>query len=324
MNTIGRSIVGLCALAGVIWLANASFWVGAGSQGPRLIAHRGVHHTYAGSERDTDTCRAAQVAPIQHDLIENTLPSMAAAFAYGADVVEIDVHLTEDKIFAVFHDWELDCQTDGTGVTEEQVFEDLRDLDLGYGITEGDGTYPLRGKGKGMMPRLREVLTADVDGLYLVNFKSRRVEEGVMFGIMADDPIYHAKVFGVYGGAEPTHAAMEATGLRGFDKDILKTCLTDYMMFGWTGYVPTSCRNRLIGVPQNYARFFWGWPHRFVKRMNDAGTDVILFGPYYGGGFTSGIDDLDQLARVPEGFGGYVWTNRIEVIGPALKGLSRQ
>ena len=38
---------------------------------------------------------------------------MRAAFDSGADVVELDVHLTPDGKFAVFHDWTLDCRTDG-------------------------------------------------------------------------------------------------------------------------------------------------------------------------------------------------------------------
>jgi glycerophosphoryl diester phosphodiesterase len=45
---------------------------------------------------------------------------------------------------------------------------------------------------------------------------------------------------------------------------------------------------------------------------------VILIGPYSGGDFSSGIDDDETLARVPNGFDGYVWTNRIEEIGPMM------
>lgn len=32
----------------------------------------------------------------------------------------------------------------------------------------------------------------------------------------------------------------------------------------------------------------------------------------------AGVDDQDALSRVPESFDGYVWTNRIELIGPAI------
>jgi glycerophosphoryl diester phosphodiesterase len=62
----------------------------------------------------------------------------------------------------------------------------------------------------------------------------------------------------------------------------------------------------------------WGWPYRFADRMRDAGSEIILLGPYDGGGFTSGIDHAHQLNLIPQKFDGYVWTNRIETIGPLL------
>ena len=37
---------------------------------------------------------------------------MRAAFAAGADIVELDIHPTTDGQFAVFHDWTLDCRTE--------------------------------------------------------------------------------------------------------------------------------------------------------------------------------------------------------------------
>lgn len=55
--------------------------------------------------------------------------------------------------------------------------------------------------------------------------------------------------------------------------------------------------------------------------MKDAGTDVILWGDYDGTGFSSGIDDLQTLKRAPINFNGYIWTNKIELIGPALKNM---
>ena len=52
---------------------------------------------------------------------------------------------------------------------------------------------------------------------------------------------------------------------------------------------------------------------RFVERMQAAGTDVILLGPYgKGDPGSAGIDSLDAWKEVPENFPGLVWTNRIE------------
>ncbi len=80
--------------------------------------------------------------------------------------------------------------------------------------------------------------------------------------------------------------------------------------------MPEPCRNTIVLVPQNYTRLLWGWPHRLTRRFHAAGTDVILVGPYDGSGFTSGIDDADSFGKVPKAFDGYIWTNRVEVIGP--------
>jgi glycerophosphoryl diester phosphodiesterase len=54
--------------------------------------------------------------------------------------------------------------------------------------------------------------------------------------------------------------------------------------------------------------------------MRDAGSEVILIGPYAAGDpGTDGIDSPEELAQVPEAFTGYLWTNRIEEIGPLVK-----
>ncbi|MEM8978068.1 MAG: glycerophosphodiester phosphodiesterase family protein [Pseudomonadota bacterium] len=307
------------ALLGVgLWLGNTSRFVsGLDQHETRVIAHRGVHHIYTGSDRSSTSCHAAPVEPITHSFIENTIPSMAEAFRLGAAVVEIDIHLTTDKAFAVFHDWTVDCRTNGTGVTHEQDLATLQALDLGYRIDDGTETYPLRGKAVGLMPSLNGVLEENLGGQFLINFKSTRGKDGLELAARLERSDFRAQVFGVYGGAPPTRAALKAIpGLRGFDRNSLKTCLLRYLALGWSGYVPESCRNTLILVPQNYAKLLWGWPHRFTRRLEAAGTEVILAGPYDGSGFASGIDDAESFDNVPHGFDGYIWTDRIELIGP--------
>lgn len=98
------------------------------------------------------------------------------------------------------------------------------------------------------------------------------------------------------------------------------SCLLQYLGIGWTGLVPDACRNTAVMVPINLAWLLWGWPNLFLERMHDAGSEVILRGPYGAGDVgTRGIDTLEDLAGVPEGFPGYVWTNTIELIGPVVK-----
>lgn len=292
-------------------------------EGPaRLIAHRGVHQTFSAEGLTNDTCTATRINAPTHNYIENTIPSMRAAFEAGAEVVELDVHLTPDGKFAVFHDWTLDCRTNGSGVTEETDIATLKSLDVGYGYTADNGaTYPLRGKGLAMMPTLEEVFAANTDGKFLINFKSNRADEGqALVKLISAHPEWRSQLWGVYGGAAPTDATLQAIpDLTGYTRQSLMACAKDYMLLGWTGQVPDSCRNTTVAVPSNYAWMVWGWPHKFTRRMEAANSNVILIGPITNGDIGSvGIDSVTDLKNVPEGFGGYVWTNRIELIGPAF------
>ena len=301
-----------------VWLGNSAFLGPQPSSDPlRLLAHRGVHQTYPRDGLDVDTCTARRIYAPQHSFIENTLPSMQAAFEAGAAVVELDVHLTPDGAFAVFHDWELDCRTDGSGVTRQHTITQLQALDVGYGYSSDGVTYPLRGQGVGMMPTLSDVLAADLPGPVLINVKSRDADEGNALATRLAEAASEGKVFGIYGGHIPTQVALDALpGMRGYSRQTIKDCILRYAALGWSGRVPDACRDSLLAVPIDVAPWLWGWPHRFVTRMQNAGTEVILLGPLDDSGFSAGIDTPDLLAQVPIGFSGLVWTNRIEVIGP--------
>lgn len=311
------------AIAAALWLGNTSLF----SQFPegkplRIIAHRGQHQLFDATNVRNDTCTASLMPPPTHDFLENTVAGMKATFDAGADVVELDVHLTPDKQFAVFHDWTLDCRTDGKGVTEQTPMAVLKTLDIGYGYTsDGGRTFPFRGKGVGLMPALPEVFEALPEGRFLINFKSRRKEEGEALAALLDtEPAFRQATFGVYGGNEPTETSMAlVTGLHGYSGRSAKSCLLNYLALGWSGHVPEACRNGLVPVPVNLAFLMWGWPERFYNRMQAAGSDVILIGPFEAGDSgSSGIDDREAWNGVPDGFPGLVWTNVIEKTRPEV------
>ena len=99
----------------------------------------------------------------------------------GADIVEFDIHPTTDGHFAVFHDWTVDCRTEGRGVTREHTLAQLKALDVGYGYTaDGGKTFPFRGRGVGLMPSLDEVLDAFPGRRFLINIKSNDPAEGAL------------------------------------------------------------------------------------------------------------------------------------------------
>jgi glycerophosphoryl diester phosphodiesterase len=320
---LGRILVGVAVVVGAIYLWNASWLAASATGSPGLIAHRGMHQTFDLAGVKNDTCTATRIREPIVPEIENTIPAMQAAFAAGADIVELDVHPTTDGHFAVFHDWTLDCRTDGTGETRARDLAYLKTLDVGYGYTaDGGKTFPLRGTGIGMMPSLEDVLTAIPTGRFIVNFKSNEGREGDMLAaFVAAHPEWADAIWGAYGGDNPSFAAKaKLPDIHAWGGKRTMSCLLQYLVYGWTGIVPPACRDTMVMVPINFAGFVWGWPNRFLQRMRDAGSDVILIGPYSpGDAGTSGIDTVEEASAVPPGFDGYVWTNEIATVAPHFR-----
>ncbi|MBP2446859.1 glycerophosphodiester phosphodiesterase family protein [Rhizobium leguminosarum] len=314
---------GAIALAAAgIYLNNTSLLAEQRPGKPVLLAHRGIAQRFDETDLKNDTCTASRMLPPKHDYLENTIGSMQAGFAAGADIVEIDVHPTTDGAFAVFHDRTLDCRTDGHGVTREHSMAEMRKLDIGYGYTaDGGKTFPFRGRGIGMMPTLAEVLSTFPDRRFLINVKSRDPSEGeklatVLNGLSTER---RAHII-VYGGDEPIDVLRRLVpDLKTASRKSLKACLTGYIGYGWTGVLPDACRHAMMLVPINIAPWLWGWPDRFLNRMQDAGTEVFVLGPYRGSNFSTGIDDPALLARLPQNYAAGIWTNEIEAIGKAMK-----
>jgi len=171
--SLGAVIAGLC-----LWAANSAILAIHSTKRPLILAHRGVHQSFDMKGVENQSCTANRLNPLTHNYLENTLPSIEAAFAFGADIVEIDVHLTTDGNFAVFHDWTLECRTNGEGRVRDHDSAYLKRLDIGYGYTADDGTsFPFRGKFIGEMPMLDEVLAKFSTHKFLINIKSRSAVE---------------------------------------------------------------------------------------------------------------------------------------------------
>lgn len=317
-------LIGAGILAGALYLWNAS-WLAQPAVPPRLdvLAHRGVHQTFSLQRVTRQSCTAKVIDPPRHGFIENTIPAMRAAFDAGADVVELDIQTSKDGQLVVFHDATLDCRTEASGAIANYTAQELQRLDVGFGYTADDGkTYPFRGQGIGLLPTLAQVFSAFPGKRFLVNFKSNNAEEGhQLVRFLTTNPQWRANVWSVYGGDNPTRATNTAIpDLKGFGTRQMKTCLMRYVGLGWSGYVPQTCRNTHVMVPINFAWAMWGWPNRFVERMQKAGSDIILIGPYSAGDAgSSGIDRPDVLEQVPDQFSGWIWTNKVQEIGPAIQ-----
>jgi glycerophosphoryl diester phosphodiesterase len=322
---LGLAAVVVLVAAASVYVFNAPWLAPPMAGTPKIMAHRGVHQDFDRTGLTNETCTATRIREPVASEIENTIGSMRAAFARGADVVEFDVHPTTDGQFAVFHDWTLDCRTEGHGETRAHAMAYLKTLDVGYGYTaDGGRTFPLRGKGVGLMPSLADVMAAFPDRRFLVNFKSNDPAEGQRFSaLVAANPSWRDAIWAVYGGERPTREAERGTaGLKGFTLGSVKACLVPYLLLGWTGHVPEACHDTIVPVPINYAWLLWGWPDRFIDRMTRSGSIVLLRGPYGTADASDGIDEAKYAALVPSGFPGYVWTNDIGILleSPAFAG----
>jgi glycerophosphoryl diester phosphodiesterase len=291
-----------------------------------LLAHRGLAQTFPMEGIQNDTCTAERIYEPELPFLENTPASMEAAFQAGADIVEFDVHITKDGQFAVFHDWTMGCRTNAEGVTRDYTMTELKNMDIGNGYTADLGkTYPFRGKGIGLMPSLTEVLRQFPDKSFLIDVKSNDPQEGELLAqYLSKLPIKQRNLLAVYGGNEPVSALKERLpDMRVMSKATMKSCLLPYLAAGWTGYIPAACEHTELHIPEKIAPLLWGWPNKFLNRMDQVGTRVIVVGGN-GSEFSSGFDTPEDVNRLPAHYTGGIWTNRIDKIAPLYQQEKKQ
>lgn len=305
-----------------VFLLNTNLLAPKGDARPLVIAHRGLGQTYSREGLTGETCTAERIFPPEHPYLENTIEGFRAAFEASADIVEFDVHPTTDGDFVVFHDWTVDCRTEGTGVTREMSLAELKALDVGYGYTaDGGATFPFRGKGVGLMPTLGEVLDAFPGRRFLINIKSDDEGEGrTLAARIKALPPEQAALIMVYGGGKAIATFREVLpGSTVLGTDGAIRCFIRYALLGWSSYLPENCRGTLFMLPANFAPFFWGFPNRLAARLAGHGSMLVMLGDNDGSRYTTGVDDLATLARLPARFDGAIWTNRVDLIGPAVR-----
>ncbi len=282
-----------------------------------MLANGGFSQAYSSTGLTNQTCTATRILPPTHPYLENTIASMKAAFQLGANIVEFDIQLTKDGQFAVFHDSTLDCRTNGKGTISDYTLSQLQKLDIGYGYTaDGGKTFPFRGKGIGLMPSLDEVLKTFPDRQILIDMKSNDPQEGIQLArVLSALPQSRQKLLTVEGGDKPIDALRQRLPqLRVTSKAIIEGCVLQYIALGWSGYVPAACRHIELLLPDKFAPWLWGWPDRFLDRMDANDTRVVLEKGDGSEEFSSGFDSPVDLKRLPPGYTGGIWTNRIDQI----------
>jgi glycerophosphoryl diester phosphodiesterase len=168
-------LLAVAAIAVLLSLLNAS-WLAPRPPGRLIVvANRGIAVPFDHQGLKDDDCTATRIRPPgDNPYIENTLPSLYRAMKTGADAVAVQVQPTRDGNMVVFHDWSLDCRTNGHGAVREHSLAELKKLDVGYGYTaDGGRTFPFRGKGIGGMPTVEELLRELPASRIIFVFKSK-------------------------------------------------------------------------------------------------------------------------------------------------------
>lgn len=101
---------------------------------------------------------------------EHTLLAYERALESGADVLELDVHLSRDGELIVLHDTTVDRTTDGEGPIAELSLEEIRALDAAYNFSPDRESFPERGQGH-RIPTAREVFEAFPSAPYVIELK---------------------------------------------------------------------------------------------------------------------------------------------------------
>lgn len=91
-------------------------------EAPLVIAHRGASAYYP----------------------ENTMAAFEAAVDMNADMIELDVLLSKDRVPVVFHDAKLDAHSNGKGLVSNFTLKELKKLDAGswFDVTFSDQRIP--------------------------------------------------------------------------------------------------------------------------------------------------------------------------------------
>lgn len=120
-----------------------------GVTAPQVIAHQGGDGVWPG----------------------DTLYAFEKAVEIGADVLEMDAHITKDGHIVLMHDETVDDTTDGTGLIEEMTLAELKGLDAAYDWSKDGGqTFPYRGQGI-QVPALAEVFERFPQMRYVIEIK---------------------------------------------------------------------------------------------------------------------------------------------------------
>ncbi|MEM9305565.1 MAG: hypothetical protein AAGE01_25875, partial [Pseudomonadota bacterium] len=133
--------------------------------------------------------------------------------------------------------------------------------------------------------------------------------------VLAELPAQRRGRLAIFGRASVYAVISEAApGVQPFVRRAeMRQCAVDYLLLGWTGWFPESCRNRPLGLPRRYRHLLWGYPHVFLERARRHGATFYL----------GDVETVEQYrAALRDGVDGIV-TDHVEIVGPAAAASPR-
>src|SRR6266496_4689150 len=101
----------------------------------------------------------------------DTIYAFDKAVKIGADVLEMDAHITKDGQIVLMHHEKVERTTNGKGLIEDLTVGQLKQLDAAYKWSNDDGkTFPYRGQGI-QVPTLEELFQKSPQMRYVIEIK---------------------------------------------------------------------------------------------------------------------------------------------------------
>jgi len=278
----------------LLGVLNAYILPPALQQEGEIVAYRGGGSEVNYNQLSETGCTATSLKESGVNTVENTLEAVALSVDAGADVIHLNVHRTADDELVVFHDWALDCATDGVGELHKVSFSQLKNIDVGYGYTFDDGTtFPFRGKGF-QISKLEQFYQLYPDYDFWLNLKNKDTHSfDVLYSFLAK---LNSNTVIVTSPQGMDWFKNKDSSIALISVESVKKCGIDYLLMGWAGIVPDSCKNTILLIPPSKTKYFWGYPQRFAANLQKHGSKVYLW-------YKHGAIDVDQAEAIASGIG---------------------
>jgi glycerophosphoryl diester phosphodiesterase len=201
---------------------------------------------------------------------ENTMDAFELALRQGANVLELDVHLTRDREVIVMHDPTLDRTTNGTGPVRDKTYAEIAELDAGHKFMNRGGRAVFRDRGV-EVPRLRDVLQAFPRAGFNIELKAAGMVEPTLLLLDRLKP----ENLVLTAGADAIMREIEATK-PSFALGMSGSQCRAMVDGAKKGKAPEELRGRAAQVPPRY------WlkrivTKRFVEVAHEGGVEVHVW-----------------------------------------------